>query len=67
MIDYEKAIKNRMAEKEITFDDLEDRSGYSSRKIRDIVNGKIKKPYFFTIEAILEALDLRFAIMEADR
>lgn len=67
MIDYEKAIKNRMAEKEITFDDLEDRSGYSSREIRDIVNGKIKKPYFFTIEAILEALDLRFAIMEADR
>lgn len=66
MLDYEKAIKNRMAEKEITFEDLEERSGYSSREIRDIVNGKIKRPYFFTIEAVLEALGLRFAIMEDD-
>ena len=66
MIDYEKAIKDRMKEKKLTYEDVEEISGYSARQIRDIANGKMKQPYFFTIETILESLGLRLAIMEAD-
>lgn len=66
MLDYEKAIKNRMAEKELTYEDVEEISGYSARQIQDVANGRTKQPYFFTIETILEALGLRLAIMEAD-
>ena len=66
MLDYEKAIKILMAEKGLKYEDVEEISGYSARQIRDIANGKMKQPYFFTIETILESLGLRLVIMEAD-
>lgn len=66
MLDYEKAIRETIEKKEITYEELEERSGYSARSICDIANGRIKQPYFFTVEAIVEALGLRLQITEAE-
>lgn len=66
MLDYEKAIKMRLAEKRMTYEDLEEKSGFTSWTICNLLNGKTESPEFFLVEVLLESLGLKLVIMEAD-
>lgn len=67
MVDIPLFIFKRRKELGLTLKELEDKSGYPVKTIRNLESGRVKDPKLYIVEDILNTIGLEITISEAKK